>query len=415
MAVFGCIADDFTGAGDMASFLAQGGLPTVLYNGVPARPWETGGEAAAVVALKTRTQETRAAVAASLEALEFLRRQGCRQFYVKYCSTFDSTPKGNIGPICDAAMERLGVRCTLLCPALPVNGRTVREGKLYVNGVPLQDSSMKDHPLTPMWDSDLAKLMAPQSRYPVYRLSRSFAETEHPDSHYYLVPDCEDSGDLEAIAARFGALPLLTGGSGLAEPLARRLAGGAGGQGEGAPALPEAAEGNALLLAGSCSEATRTQIARFRAAGGACLQLRAELLLGGGWDFDAFWARVERALDGGSALVYTSQAPEQVRAARRRWGDVSGALEEALAALAERARDAGVGRLIVAGGETSGAVTRRLGMDRYWIGRSVAPGVPVMIPMQAPRMRIVLKSGNFGQPDFFARAVRLLEEPGGGA
>lgn len=412
MAIFGCIADDFTGAGDMASFLAQGGMHTVLYNGVPAEPGGAEGEDAAVVALKTRTQETDDAVAASLEALEYLRGLGCTHFYVKYCSTFDSTPRGNIGPICDAVMERLQARFTLLCPALPVNGRTVRDGKLFVNGVPLQESPMKNHPLTPMWDSDLERLMSPQSRYPVYRLSRSFLETEHPDEHYYLVPDCEDEADLESIAARFGALPLLTGGSGLAYPLARLLSKGGKGR---AAALPEPAGGSTLLLAGSCSEATRVQIDRFRASGGACFHLSPEQLLGGGWDFEAFWGQVRRALERGSALVYTSETPEQVRSARRRWGEVSGALEEGLASLAERARAEGVGKFIVAGGETSGAVTRRLGMGSYRIGRSVAPGVPVMIPLQAPQMRVVLKSGNFGQPDFFERAVALLAQPGGGA
>lgn len=271
---------------------------------------------------------------------------------------------------------------------------------------------MKNHPLTPMWDSDLERLMSPQSRYPVYRLSRSFLETEHPDEHYYLVPDCEDEADLESITARFGALPLLTGGSGLAYPLARLLSKGGKGR---AAALPEPAGGSTLLLAGSCSEATRVQIDRFRVSGGACFHLSPEQLLGGGWDFEAFWGQVRRALERGSALVYTSETPEQVRSARRRWGEVSGALEEGLASLAERARAEGVGKFIVAGGETSGAVTRRLGMGSYRIGRSVAPGVPVMIPLQAPQMRVVLKSGNFGQPDFFERAVALLAQPGGGA
>ena len=152
MARFGCIADDFTGASDMASFLARGGMRTILYNGIPeTRDLEDGADAV-VIALKTRTQDTQAAVECSLAALKYLRERGCERFYLKYCSTFDSTPRGNIGPVCDAVMEALGVRYTLLCPALPVNGRTVREGKLYVNGVPLQESSMKHHPLTPMWE-----------------------------------------------------------------------------------------------------------------------------------------------------------------------------------------------------------------------------------------------------------------------
>lgn len=405
MARFGCIADDFTGASDMASFLARGGMRTILYNGIPeTRDLEDGADAV-VIALKTRTQDTQAAVECSLAALKYLRERGCERFYLKYCSTFDSTPRGNIGPVCDAVMEALGVRYTLLCPALPVNGRTVREGKLYVNGVPLQESSMKHHPLTPMWDCALKKLMEPQSKYPVYELGRDLWETEHPEEHYYLVPDCEDQADLTAIARRFGQLPLLTGGSGLAEDLAREWMAGAG---AGTVQKLAATEGNALLLAGSCSQATRAQIARFRSGGGACLRLSPDELMDPAWDFEAFWSQLRRELEAHCVLVYTSDTPEQVRQAQQRWGNISGLLEETLAALTQRARDAGIGKFIVAGGETSGAVTRRLGMQSYYIGESVAPGVPVMMPLQDRTLRLVLKSGNFGQPDFFERAIGML-------
>lgn len=405
MARFGCIADDFTGASDMASFLARGGMRTILYNGIPeTRDLEDGADAV-VIALKTRTQDTQAAVECSLAALKYLRERGCERFYLKYCSTFDSTPRGNIGPVCDAVMEALGVRYTLLCPALPVNGRTVREGKLYVNGVLLQESSMKHHPLTPMWDCVLKKLMEPQSKYPVYELGRDLWETEHPEEHYYLVPDCENQADLAAIARRFGQLPLLTGGSGLAEDLAREWMAGAG---AGTAQQLETTAGNALLLAGSCSQATRAQIARFRSDGGVCLRLSPDELMDPAWDFEAFWAQLRRKLEAHCVLVYTSDTPEQVKQAQQRWGDISGQLEEALASLAQRARDGGISKFIVAGGETSGAVTRRLGMQSYYIGESVAPGVPVMMPLQDRELRLVLKSGNFGQPDFFTRALQML-------
>ena len=164
MAILGCIADDFTGAADMASFLKKGGMRTLLLDGVPETALAADQADAIVIALKTRTQETEQAVHASLAALKWLSEEKCSHFYIKYCSTFDSTPKGNIGPVCDAAMEFLNVTCTLICPALPVNGRTVEQGNLYVNGVLLQNSSMKDHPLTPMRDSSLKRLMEAESR-----------------------------------------------------------------------------------------------------------------------------------------------------------------------------------------------------------------------------------------------------------
>lgn len=170
--LLGCIADDFTGASDAASFLVKGGMQTLLLNGIPENidMVEIARADAVVIALKTRTQETVSAVNDSLNAIKWLEKNGARHFYVKYCSTFDSTPSGNIGPICDKAMEYLGVQYTLLCPALPVNGRIVKDGILYVNGVPLAESHMKNHPLTPMHESDIALLMQPQSKYISHKL-----------------------------------------------------------------------------------------------------------------------------------------------------------------------------------------------------------------------------------------------------
>lgn len=164
--LLGCVADDFTGGSDAASHLAAGGLNTILCNGVPAPGFvPPEGCEAVVIALKSRTQETESAVADSMKAARWLAEQGAEQLYVKYCSTFDSRPCGNIGPIVDAILEAFNVPGTVLCPALPSNGRVVRDGILYVNGVPLAESPMKDHPLTPMWESRVAKLMEPQGKY----------------------------------------------------------------------------------------------------------------------------------------------------------------------------------------------------------------------------------------------------------
>lgn len=405
MAILGCIADDFTGASDLASFLAAGGMRTILYNEIPKEDEKITDADAAVIALKTRTQETGAAVAVSLRAVKWLAGQGCSHFYVKYCSTFDSTREGNIGPICDAVMDFLNAKYTILCPALPINGRTVREGKIYIDGVPMEKTSMRFHPLTPMRDSDIAELMKPQSRYPAYKIGRDWDKWNNLENadHYYLIPDFETADDARKIAEQFGRLPLLTGGSGLAAELAGFL-------------LRESGKdnklfGKSLILAGSCSENTRRQIETYQMAGGESIQLLPETVLGEDWDIEAFWESVREKLCKGNVLVYSSSTPDKVRAAQERYGDVSSYLEGAMAELAARAVRMGLTSLIVAGGETSGAVVKRMGFCRFLIGESVAPGVPVMTPDENRTLRLVLKSGNFGQEDFFEKAIRMT---GGG-
>ena len=236
MPIFGCVADDFTGASDAASFLVKGGMSVQLFNGIPAKGSRVGeGIQAIVIALKSRTQDTEEAVADTLRALGWLKEQGVERFYLKYCSTFDSTPKGNIGPAADAAMEFLGVSYTILCPALPVNGRVVMKGELYVGGVPLHESPMKNHPLTPMWDARIANLMKPQSKYscvelwkeqmdrPADEIRAILSDQADTQEHYYVIPDYQDMEDGERIVELFGDLALLTGGSGILEPLAKHL------------------------------------------------------------------------------------------------------------------------------------------------------------------------------------------------
>ena len=200
MAVFGCIADDFTGASDAASFLVKGGMSVRLYNGIPERPEDGDSAQAIVIALKSRTQETAQAVDDSLRAARFLLNQGARQLYFKYCSTFDSTPKGNIGPVADALMDLMDVPCTILCPALPVNGRTVEHGHLMVNGVPLHESHMKNHPLTPMWDSSISRLMEPQSQWPssdggCLHFPGKSGRKGRCQKRFYIIPDYKTTED----------------------------------------------------------------------------------------------------------------------------------------------------------------------------------------------------------------------------
>lgn len=400
--IIGCIADDFTGASDAASFLAAGGLNTILYNEIPKEGTILPGQCrAAVIALKTRTMETAAAVKQSLEAVEWLKKAGAQQIYFKYCSTFDSTREGNIGPVCDALLEFLDQDYTLLCPSLPVNGRTVKEGILSVYGVPLAESHMKNHPLTPMWDSDVRVLMNTQSRHP------SFLEGEGcSGKRYYLIPDYVTEEDGERIAGQYGTLPFLTGGSGLLAHLARRHS--------GSGTQPRRQKGNpapCILFAGSCSEATLEQIAYLKEKGYPCLKIHPMDLLAGRESLEGYKQELEAGTSGQPVLVYSSERAEQVKENQKAGKEeVAELLERTISELARWAAEKGCRNIIVAGGETSGAVTKALGYQSFWIGRSAAPGVPVMTPVEAENMRLVLKSGNFGHREFFETAIRMVQE-----
>jgi 3-dehydrotetronate 4-kinase len=408
---FGVIADDFTGASDIASFFVKGGLSTVLYTGIPEMD-EVPKAEVCVIALKTRTQNPKDAVKDSLEAIAWLKEQGAQQFYIKYCSTFDSTPEGNIGPICDAVLEELDVPYTILCPALPVNGRVVKNGCLYVNGVPLHKSPMKDHPLTPMWDCDLVRLMDAQSKFPSVKMPDALDKEEvneritgiaaqNKHSPFYIIPDYEKEEDAEQLVELFGELKLITGGSGLAYPLAKMYNKNVEANGF------ERSHSPSLLLAGSCSEATRNQITEYQRSGGKTYFMDPLKLISGEESVERIWSVISQNKDE-SILVYSSDTPENVRDIQQKGKEaVAERLEKATADLAELAVQAGFHRIIVAGGETSGAVAKRLGHNGYHIGDSISPGVPIMIPIEDHRIRIVFKSGNFGQSDFFLQALSL--------
>ena len=407
MAILGCIADDFTGASDAASFLVKGGMSVQLYNGIPENASDLKPVQAIVIALKSRTQETLQAVADSKHAAQFLVDQGITHLYFKYCSTFDSTPQGNIGPVCDALLEQMKAAYSLLCPSLPVNGRTVSNGRLFVNGTPLDESPMKDHPLTPMWDSRISELMRPQSHYSCQILPRN-ASWHKPEytKPFYLIPDYETDEDGEKIAKTFGHLPFLSGGSGLLKPLAEYLLSGSGTFRQiPATAVP----GKALLIAGSCSKMTLSQIAWYQAQNMPSLRMDPLALLNGTQTPEQIWEFIETHTDEQHAvLVYSSDTPEMVRRSQELGREkIASMLEQLSARLAEKAVEHGFTRIICAGGETSGAITKGLHFSSYEIGESIAPGVPVMIPALRPDIRLVLKSGNFGQEDFFGRALSM--------
>ena len=397
--LLGCIADDFTGASDAASFLQKAGLQTILLNGVPEQGLGMNEYDAIVIALKTRTEPAGEAVEHTMEAVKWLEQHGAAQYYLKYCSTFDSTKEGNIGPVLDAVLEYLEETYTVLCPSLPVNGRTVKDGHLYVNGVPLDESPMKDHPLTPMWDSRIKHLMEAQSKYKCIELNGEQLKEDNIDAyllkekegqkHFYVIPDYETEEDAKRIVSLFGNKKVLSGGSGILQYLAR-------GNKKG------------IVLAGRCSQATLTQIETYKKAGHAAYKIYPEKLVSGEVTVEEILEFVSLHPDD-YVLVYSSDTAEQVRESQKLGKEqVAQMIENVISDLAGQLRDKGYKHIVVAGGETSGAVTKRLGYYLFEIGKSVAPGVPVMTPLEDRTMRLVLKSGNFGQPDFFERAVQMI-------
>lgn len=407
----GCVADDFTGASDAASFLRRQGMKTVLFNEIPDGKLTEECDAV-VIALKSRTAPVKEAVDDSLRALSWMKENGAKQLYVKYCSTFDSTREGNIGPILDAALEAFDVQYTVLCPSLPVNGRTVKDGCLYVNGIPLHETHMKNHPLTPMWDADISVLMKEQSQYPCVKISAEqlkegkdrvlsiVKEFGKGKEHFYIIPDYYEEIHGEWIYECFGDIALLSGGSGLLGAEALRME-----KREESDGSEASAAGKSLLLAGSCSKATLEQISLYQKAGNPSYRIEPSKVLNGEETAETIWEKM-KGKDG--VLFYSSDSADKVKEAQLAGREqVAAALEGLMTALAQKAVREGFTQIIVAGGETSGAVTKGLGYASYIIGESIAPGVPVMIPMEAKQIRLVLKSGNFGQPEFFERAVEM--------
>lgn len=403
--VLGCIADDFTGASDAASFLQKSGLRVVLFNETPTKNVDISSYDAIVIALKTRTLPVEDAVKISMNAVKWLEQAGATFFYSKYCSTFDSTREGNIGPIADTIMEYLDIKYTLLCPALPVNGRIVIDGNLYVNGLLLNESPMKNHPLTPMWDSRIKNLMEAQSKYKAYEIGKKMEDTFSHDNeeHYYLIPDYEDDGDSRRIMELYGDLKFLTGGSGILQFWAEHLF-------EKKEIIKRK---KGVIIAGSCSKATLEQIQVYDEGKNKLFKIDPMSLLE---DNAVKEKAIEfvRSYPEKYVLIYTSDTAENVKEIQKSGKEkIAAMIEDTLSDIAVELVAEGYTNIIVAGGETSGAVTQKLGYSAFKIGKSVAPGVPVMMPIEDMGIRLVLKSGNFGQPDFFEKAIMSVEENGG--
>ena len=426
--LLGCIADDFTGATDLANMLVRGGMRTVQTIGVPGADTRIEADAL-VVALKSRTIDAADAVAQSLAALEWLRAQGCRQFFFKYCSTFDSTDQGNIGLVADALLDALaptdgGAPFTIACPAFPENGRTIYRGHLFVGDVLLNESGMEHHPLTPMTDANLVRVLQRQTRSKVglvrqdavalgAQAVRASIDALRADGVRMAIADAVSDADLHTLGQACADLPLITGGSGVALGLPANFR-RAGLLAEAADAgeLPRI-DGASAVLAGSASKATNAQVAAWRETRPAfridpLAAARGEPVV----EHALTFAREHmNAAQPQPVLIYATASPDDVKATQRELGVAHAGelVERTLASIARGLRDLGVRKFVVAGGETSGAVVQALGVDMLRIGKQIDPGVPATATIGAEPLALALKSGNFGAVDFFEKALRQLD------
>jgi len=404
----GVIADDFTGASDIALTLSEGGMPTTQYVGIPSSP--AGPEVAAgVIGLKSRTAPVSQAVDASLKACDWLVDQGCTQIVFKVCSTFDSTDEGNIGQVTEALAQRLGETSVLVCPAFPENGRTVYQGHLFVGDRLLSESGMQHHPLTPMRDPDIRRVLARQTTWAVGHVPASTVAggpaainlAVTADRQTMVIVDAIRNEDLVAIGRAASKSRLLTGGSGIALGLPQNF--GYAPVSSSWNGIP----GKAVVLSGSCSTATRGQVERYSSTAPA-RELSADDIMNGTLSLQDI---VEWTLNQETApLLYSSADPDVVAAAQAKYGreKSADAIENLFANLAAALSQVGVNRFVVAGGETSGAVVSGIGAEALEIGPKIAPGVPALKVADRP-LALALKSGNFGGPDFFSEALAVLE------
>jgi len=419
----GCIADDFTGATDLANNLVRAGMRVVQTINTPDLATDTDTDAdAVVIALKSRTIPAADAVAQSLQALRWLQAAGAEQIYFKYCSTFDSTPAGNIGPVTEALMAALKTRLTIATPAFPDNGRTVFKGYLFVGDVLLSESGMRHHPLTPMTDSNLVNVLAAQATVPVglidhrvvgagpQAITRRLEELEREGVGIAIV-DAVSNDDLLRLGPALAGMPLVTGGSGVAIGLPANW----GIEPSAAAAALPVPTGHRAIVSGSVSVATNGQVREFLASGRPAFAIDPLRVANGEDLVAAALAFADEHLAGGPVLVYSTENPEAVKRVQSALGvaEAGGLVERTLAAVSTGLVERGVRQLVVAGGETSGAVVQALGLQTLRIGAQIDPGVPwCAAPLPGgDTLHITLKSGNFGTPDFFLKALDALAQP----
>ncbi len=416
--LLGCIADDFTGASDLANTLAKAGMSTIQFVGTPASLMSASCDAA-VVSLKTRSVSPEDAVRQSLAALDSLRQAGAQQILFKYCSTFDSTRHGNIGPVADALIEALGTSTAIVCPAFPAAGRSIYRGHLFVGNKLLNESGLEHHPLNPMTDANLVRWLGYQTRHKVGLIPhdviaqgaviiRNALDEAAARGEKLVVCDAIVDADLIALGHAAKGMALVTGGSGIAMGVPDNFR-----QPGTRPAMAVPLQfpaGRTIGLAGSCSEATRGQIAHHVQAGEPVLRLDIPAVLDGTFTIANATAWIENQSPARLPLVASSDDPEVVRAMQTRFGQdkVADAIEHFFGALAVALAARGYCRLIIAGGETSSAVVAALGVSAMRIGPEIDPGVPLLLSEGSQPTALALKSGNFGARDFFLKTRTMM-------
>jgi len=416
--LLGVIADDFTGGTDIAGFLVENGMRTIQLSGIPAEPLQIDADAV-VISLKSRSCPVAEAVTDSVNALNWLKEQGCRQFYFKYCSTFDSTAQGNIGPVTDALLDALGEEFTIVCPALPVNGRTVFNGHLFVLGELLCDSGMRHHPVNPMTDSSLIRLMDQQSRgttglvpYSTIeagakQVIAAYANLKNEGKRYAVV-DAFRAEHLEVLGESVRELTLVTGGSGLAVGIAKNWSAQLSDQ-SAAKEAGKPVAGKTVILSGSCSQMTNLQVANYKQeAPSFALEVEA-CLNNADYPLQVYQWVLENLDSQQAPMVYATAAPDKLKEIQAAYGAeiASQAVEKLFNRLAALLREAGVTNFIIAGGETSGTITQSLAVAGFHIGPQIAPGVPWVKSLDG-KLSLALKSGNFGDPHFFSKAQEFF-------
>ena len=418
--ILGCIADDFTGATDLANTLVKQGMPTIQLIGVPKVNIDLGDAQAVVIALKSRTIPAKEAIDQSLAALAWLQDHSAQQFFFKYCSTFDSTDSGNIGPVTDALMESLGEDFTIVCPAFPTNGRTIYKGHLFVGDELLSDSGMRNHPLTPMTDSNLVRVLGRQTSQKVGLIEyasvingekavRAAYDDLHQAGVRYAIVDAIGDPDLMTIGAASADLKLITGGSGVALGLPENYRIGGLLKDTVAARLPNQ-KGHQAILAGSCSIRTRKQVTVWQNNRPA-FKINPSAVMEGEEVAKKAIAWAVPLLDTGPILIYASDEPEKVAKVQAKYGskEAGEKIERVLGTIANSLVNNGVDRLIAAGGETSGAVVKALDIEALRIGTEISPGVPWTESIGAVEIALALKSGNFGEDNFFENAFDILQ------
>ncbi|MCH8532625.1 MAG: four-carbon acid sugar kinase family protein [Saccharospirillum sp.] len=422
-ALLGCIADDYTGASDIASQLAEQGVRTVQLFGVPDATTEIDADTQAIIiGLKTRTEKVDSAISDSLKALAFLNRQGCARFYFKYCSTFDSTPKGNIGPVTDALADSLDAASVFFCPAFPKNGRTLYQGHLFVNGALLSESSLATHPLTPMTDANLVRWLSQQTQQRVGLLSfdaldqgidtaRNRLNDLQASDHRYILTDALNDHHLEQLGELCAEHTLVSGGSALAPAMAKAWRRhGLLPENTGSEIEAHNLEGHALILSGSCSEQSNRQVEVWKNQGGATIFLNPEELMTQANAVEDIIHSVRDQLADGPVLVYATSPAVVVKQLQADYGreHLGHKIEQAFVEIARQLVPETTQTLIVAGGETSGAVVSGLNLKALTVGSTIAPGVPWMHQHDTQPLAIALKSGNFGSDTFYQEALQRL-------